>query len=47
MLPMAVARSSSGRVTKSQAEGTVVSTHYEVMKGDTKYRKWGGLGSLE
>jgi len=20
------------------------STHYEVMKGDTKCRKWGGLG---
>jgi len=20
-----------------------ISTHYEAMKGDTKYRKWGGL----
>jgi len=24
-----------------------ISTHYEDMKGDIKYRKWSGLGSLK
>jgi len=33
-----------GTINLSTKSEVTISTHYEDMKGDTKCRKWGGLG---